>query len=387
MTFLISLCIVIFIISIGRNFIKKHPNICYIIAALISVSLIATTYTGTISNAPSWFTNYVLPMFSKSSLATAIFVVVMYTGALKNGSSLIKILMPIRAQLSIIASILVLAHNAIYGKTHFVKLFTNPSSMATNMLIAAIISLILILIMLPLMITSFPKVRKEMNPKVWKKLQRLAYVFYGLIYIHVMVITVPLAQKGIVSCIINIFVYSIVFLGYGAMRIRKALLKRKLSNKKAALPSLVSLIIFCLICISVFYNPEKNINTETNTSASISESDSSNKQNSNNDATTNSKESIDSNKSTSYKDGTYTGSSSGYNGTISVEVTVKNNSISDIKITDYADDEPYIDDAISGITKNILDAQNTEVDTVSGATYSSKGIINAVKAALINAKN
>ena len=66
--------------------------------------------------------------------------------------------------------------------------------------------------------------------------------------------------------------------------------------------------------------------------------------------------------------------------------TEQENQISDIKITKYVDDEPFIDEAISGVTENIINSQNTDVDTVSGATFSSKGIINAVKAALINAK-
>lgn len=380
MIFLISLCIVIFLIFIGRNFIKNHSNICYVITTLFSIALIFATYSGVISNTPTWIKDYVLPIFTKSSLATSIFVVVMYTGAFKNGSKLIKFLMPIRAQLSIIACILVLAHNAVYGKTHFVKLFTNPSSMATNMLIAAIISVILILIMLPLMITSFPKVRKKINPKVWKNIQKLAYIFYGLIYVHVMVITIPLAQKGIVPYIINIFVYSIVFLTYGAMRIRKALVKRKASSKKAASPFLASFIIFCLICVSIFHTSEKNINIETEILTSASQENSSNKENLNNDLS-NTSENI------SYKDGTYIGSASGYNGNISVEVIIKNNSITDIKITDYVDDEPFINEALSGVSKYIVDAQNTDVDVVSGATYSSKGIINAVKAALIDAKD
>lgn len=393
MTFLISLLIVIFLISIGRNFIKKHSNFCYIIASLISIILIITTYSGVISNAPSWLKDYVFPVFTKSSLATSIFVVVMYTGAFKNGSKAIKFLMPIRAQLSIIGCILALAHNIIYGKTHFVKLFTNPSSMATNMIIAAIISIVLIVIMLPLMVTSFPKVRKKMKPKSWKKLQQSAYIFYGLIYIHVMIIMIPLAKKGITEYIVNVLAYSIVFLTYGSMRIRKALLKNKVPKRKASSPLLASTVVFALICVSVFYTPETDKNIETSTSLAQEES------NTEKEVLSESNESVSDeivsevitevapSSSVSYIDGTYTGKASGYNGSISVEVIVSNNSISDIKITNYVDDEPFIDEAISGVTENIISAQNTDVDTVSGATFSSKGIINAVKAALIDAKN
>ena len=195
MTLLISLIIAFLFIGIGHKFIKKNANLCYIIAAVISIILIIFEYTKLSSSFPLWLNN-ILSIFTKSAFSTALFIVVMYTGALKNGSKLIKILMPIRAELSIIASILTLGHNIIYGKTYFVKLFTNPESIKGNVLLAAIVSLILILIMLPLMITSFQKVRRKIQPKKWKKLQRTAYLFYGLIYVHIMLLIMPSAFNG-----------------------------------------------------------------------------------------------------------------------------------------------------------------------------------------------
>lgn len=226
MNFLISILLTLFIILIGRNFIKKHSKLCYALSAVISISLIIASYSGVLSNVSPFIKAHILPLFTKSAFATSLFVIVMYTGALKNGSKLMKVLMPIRAELSIIASILTLAHNIIFGKYHFVTLFTNPKSMSINMLLAAIISVILIAIMLPLMITSFPSIRKKMKYKTWKKIQRFAYVFYGLIYTHVMLIMVPVALTGNINYILNISIYSLVFLIYAVMRINKALNKK-----------------------------------------------------------------------------------------------------------------------------------------------------------------
>ena len=48
--------------------------------------------------------------------------------------------------------------------------------------------------MLILTVTSFPQVRKKMNAVKWKKLQRTAYIFYGLIYAHILLINVPYAR-------------------------------------------------------------------------------------------------------------------------------------------------------------------------------------------------
>ena len=83
-----------------------------------------------------------------------------------------------------------------------------------------------------------------------------------------------------------------------------------------------------------------------------------------------------------YKDGTYTGSSQGFGGEIKVKVTVSGKKISAIDIIEAGgEDEAYLSMA-EDIVKTILDKQTTEVDTISGATYSSTGIKNAVGQAL-----
>lgn len=54
----------------------------------------------------------------------------------------------------------------------------------------------MIAIMLPLFITSFKRVRRRMKPGNWKRLQRLAYVFYGLMYIHVLLLNLRGARTS-----------------------------------------------------------------------------------------------------------------------------------------------------------------------------------------------
>ncbi len=89
-----------------------------------------------------------------------------------------------------------------------------------------------------------------------------------------------------------------------------------------------------------------------------------------------------SSKNGTYTDGTYSGSGEGYRGTTDVKVTVSNGNISDIEIVDYADDEQFFSKAESTIIDEIISAQDYDVATVSGATFSSNGIIAAVKDAL-----
>jgi uncharacterized protein with FMN-binding domain len=95
-----------------------------------------------------------------------------------------------------------------------------------------------------------------------------------------------------------------------------------------------------------------------------------------------------SSSTTQYKDGTYTGSGIGFKGrTTKVSVTITDGKIAKIETLSYGDDRPYFEKAESSVTQNIISKQSTSVDTVSGATYSSKGIISAVKDALSQATN
>lgn len=86
-----------------------------------------------------------------------------------------------------------------------------------------------------------------------------------------------------------------------------------------------------------------------------------------------------------YKDGTYTGSASGFKGDVTVNVVVSGGNISNIKIVSTNDDREFFQRAESVIDE-ILNSQSTDVSVVSGATYSSNGIIDAVNNALESAK-
>ncbi len=82
-----------------------------------------------------------------------------------------------------------------------------------------------------------------------------------------------------------------------------------------------------------------------------------------------------------YEDGTYTGTGTGFRGSISVTVTVSGGQITDITVVSYDDDYPYMVKAES-VIDSILSSQELDVDAVSGATFSSNGIIEAVADAL-----
>lgn len=86
--------------------------------------------------------------------------------------------------------------------------------------------------------------------------------------------------------------------------------------------------------------------------------------------------------STNYKDGTYTGEADGFGGTIQVEVKIEKSKIAEINvISAEKEDGAYLSMAKDIIPK-IIDAQSADIDTISGATFSSTGIKNASEQAL-----
>ena len=86
-----------------------------------------------------------------------------------------------------------------------------------------------------------------------------------------------------------------------------------------------------------------------------------------------------------YKEGIYYGTAEGYNGEIEVAVVLQDKSIKAVLVTKNHDDEKFFNRAMD-VVKNIMKKQSTDVDVVSGATYSSNGLINAVKNALKEAE-
>lgn len=91
-------------------------------------------------------------------------------------------------------------------------------------------------------------------------------------------------------------------------------------------------------------------------------------------------------ESGTWKDGTYTGSGKGFGGTISVKVTVKNGKISAIDVTSASGETASYFSKAKGIIPKMISGQTTNVDAASGATYSSNGIITAVRNALSKAE-
>ena len=290
--------------------------------------------------------------------------------------------MPIRGELSIFAAILTLGHNIGFGRTYFVRMFTNPASLSNTQLAAGMLSIMMLVIMIPLTVLSFPKVRRKLDAKLWKRIQRAAYIFYAMIYAHVMILFVTPARNGRTAYKISVAVYSLVFIGYAAARIMKAIKKRGKSGAKGIVTVSAAVICFAAAMIFALQTPSK-VDTQVSVPAKSDAGSGS-------DKASGGTESALADDSTAAKsglaDGIYTGTAYGYDGDITVKVTIENGKITAIEASSEEEDQWYFEQAEKSVIAGIIASQSCEVDAVSGATYSSKGIMEAAAGAIAKAE-
>lgn len=262
MTFIIAL-ITVFIISVlGNKFIKKHAVWMYVFSIIISMILVLGTKFNLTNKISIYIVSAIWNSFFRGSVAGAIFILVMLTSIFNNKSVVKKKLMSIRTELSIIASILTLGHNFSMGQTYFVMLINGNKNMPLNYFIASICSLVMMIVMLPLFITSFKCIKNKIKMENWRKLHKSAYVFYGTMYIHVMFLIFPRALSGDKIAFLNTLIYSIIFLIYGILRIKKVL------KNQFVLLRFLSPVAIAIVLISVSMITEniysENINETVN---------------------------------------------------------------------------------------------------------------------------
>lgn len=128
--------------------------------------------------------------------------------------------MSVRAELSILACIFFLAHTIPYCIQFFKTI--DKVNMSSAFSIISVLTILSLIIMLPLWITSYKNIRKKINAKTWKNLQKLAYIMYLLIYLHISVLFVLWTKKYD-----KFIIYTLIFGIYAVLRIKKYLYKKK----------------------------------------------------------------------------------------------------------------------------------------------------------------
>lgn len=223
MRLLVSLAAACVFVGLFAKPIKKVPWVFYILAVAFDI---VYAY-GIVYSLPPLVWQFLSLTIQRGVLATAFLIIVMYCGVFSERSKVRMTLAPIRAELSIIACILAFGHCLNYLNSYIGVLGSNIAIIGANQLASLIIAIVLFALLVVLTVTSFKVVRHAMSPTLWKNIQRSAYVFFGLIYVHEVLILYPSVVKGAGNALSMIVVSSIVFIGYYVLRVRRYLIDAK----------------------------------------------------------------------------------------------------------------------------------------------------------------
>ena len=412
------LCSLAFFHFFGKA-VKKKPAVLYGICILLSLVSIFYPREGGLPFLDFFFKK----IMQRGVLAGSLFIWVMLAPVLPKSFSGRKTIYLLRGEMAICASLITLAHNLAFGGKYFGALFLGQGHISLMELHAAIVSCLMILLLIPLTITSFQAVRRKMQAKSWKKLQNWSYLFYLLLYLHIFFIYQGALIRGKGEYFFTLMLYSFIFGFYGFLRIRQYRVQKETREKKAV-PLLRIGGILPIVCLflSVFYSAGKyraaleanvdKIRAQETVAESKESADnaaenkgsvesigngeeksdsaleaSGDKASANSTAASSDSKAVDANSASgAYQDGEYVGKASAYNGNVEVKVTISGGKMTAIDIVKTKDDEDYFFDAQKKVIPEILEKQSTDVDAVAGATTSSEGIAHAVEKALEQAK-
>ena len=401
--------------------LKKKPAVLYGICILLSLVSIFYPREGGLPFLDFFFKK----IMQRGVLAGSLFIWVMLAPVLPKSFAGRKTIYLLRGEMAICASLITLAHNLAFGGKYFGALFFGHGHISLMELHAAIVSCLMILLLIPLTVTSFQAVRRKMQGKTWKKLQNWSYLFYLLLYLHIFFIYQGALIRGKGEYFFTLMLYSFIFGFYGFLRIRQYRMQKE-SKEKKVFPLLRIVGILPIVCLflSGFYSTGKyraaldaNVDKmrkqetvseskesadnaaenkgsaesigngeENNSSEKAVEAGGDKASANSSDASSDSQAADEDSISGAYKDGECFGKASSYNGNVEVKVTISGGKITAIDIVKTKDDEEYFFDAQKKVIPEILEKQSTDVDTVAGATTSCEGICHAVEKALEEAK-
>ena len=106
--------------------------------------------------------------------------------------------------------------------------------MPIAMVLSLVVSAVLIVLLIPLAITSLNSVKGKMAVASWKKLQKLSYAFYGLTYVHIVLMLVPTISSTGQRAALSLVIYTALFGVYAVMRVAKSMRGKRVESEVAA---------------------------------------------------------------------------------------------------------------------------------------------------------
>jgi len=217
MSLIISLAVAIAFSAICARPLQRVPWLFYLLSLLVCGAGIYLTY----NPLPYELVRSAVFAVQKGQLGFSFFVVVMFIGVFGHDSAIRRYLNPVRAELSIMAAFLMISHFVPY-LINYLSLTAHLASLRPGIAASLMIALALLVLLALLTVTSFNAVKKRMEAHTWKTVQRLAYVFFGLTFFHMLGYLLTPALSGSGKAVFGVIAYTAIFLLYAVLRVRKA---------------------------------------------------------------------------------------------------------------------------------------------------------------------
>ena len=202
--------------------LRRHSWAFYLIAAVATGVYVWASLNGFNPKDLRW----VMFMFQKAYLGSFFLALVMFCGALPDGSALRRRILPIRGELSVLSFILYLGHIVNYLKS-YLPMLVNPAIIKPTVAVSLVVAAALTVVFAVLGVTSFKFIRTHMDSKVWVALQKGAYLMVALLGVHiVLALGLSLANLGSAGSI-HCIVYLVLIVLYIVMRAAKAICGKK----------------------------------------------------------------------------------------------------------------------------------------------------------------
>lgn len=210
--------------------LRRNPSVFYL--AVVAVTGLYLWAIGT--GARLTAVRVLAVVMQKGYLASLMLAVVMFTGCLDEGTALRRRLQPIRGELSILSFIFILGHLATYLPTYLGKLgavFSARPGIAFSFVAACVLTVLFGV----LAAMSLRVVRRNMDARRWKMVQRVSYVMVALLALHVLLaLWRPAVVAHAARSMASLVAYAAVIALYAALRVRKALRDRGKAAGRAA---------------------------------------------------------------------------------------------------------------------------------------------------------
>jgi methionine sulfoxide reductase heme-binding subunit len=209
--------------------LKSRPGVFYFLALFLTGLYLYGNYVDDSLYRWSWL----MILIQRCAVAVSLFALVMFAGVFSKGSRPRAILHSLRRQLAVIGCILAFGHISVYATTYIPQLLSGEIRPDINIVTSIAISLVIALFLAVLTATSFVAVRRLIEPSRWKRVQILAYPFFLLIFVHLVLILIPAATAGSRTVVINLIVYAVLFGSYAILRLRRAWIDRRANPEPA----------------------------------------------------------------------------------------------------------------------------------------------------------